>query len=210
MMMQEHLIVPSEGGTNPGSVTGPSSSPLANSNRVALNVSLSSMTAMVGSPPPPAPNQGHLQSGGERQHAIAAHHIHHHSGGPPDNRYGVFGEKFESFQGVPSGLGSVGGVASVSSDASSSSSGGGLWQSHAPTVQSLQNNQQQITHLPNENEDLKQSQATGLVQRCGSNNSAAAATVNGHHQHPDLLPPGYIEHHQKVSEYVAMALAYYI
>ena len=198
-MMQEHLIVPSEGGTNP---TGTSSSPLSNNNRVALNVSLSSMTAMVGSPPPP-PNHGLLQgSSGDQQHPIIPHHIHHHSGGPPpDSRYGIFGEKIESFQGIGSGLGSAGGVGSVSSDASSSSSSGGggvLWQSHGPTVPPLQNHQQQITHLPNENDDLKPPHATGLVQRCGSNNSGVTGGQLNGHQHPDLLPPGYIEHHQKV------------
>ena len=206
MMMQEHLIVPSEGGANP---TGTSSSPLGNTNRVALNVSLSSMTAMVGSPPPPSSNHGLLQGGNvnEQQqttHPTMPHHIHHNSGGLDTNRYlgGVFGEKMESFQGIGSGLGSVRGGASVSSDASSSSSSGGggvLWQSHGPQGPPLQSNAQQITHLPNENDDLKaQLQGTGLVQRCGSNNSSTTVGQLNGHQHPDLLPPGYIERHQKV------------
>ena len=198
MMMQEHLIVPSEGGTT---TTGTSSSALANSNRVALNVSFTSMTATVGSPPPPA-GHGHLQGiGGDHHHPNIPHHLHHTSEGPPsDNRYGIFGEKVDSFQGLGPGLGSVGGVTSAPSDASSSSSSGGgaIWQSHGSSVPPIQNNPQQLTHLPNENDDLKLPQTTGMVQRCGSNNSAATAgQINGH-QHPDLLPPGYIEHHQKV------------
>ena len=197
-MMQEHLIVPPEGGTNS---TGTSSSPLENSNRVALNVSFSTMSATVGSPPPP-PNHGHLQgNGNEHQHQNISHHVHHSSDGPPsDTRYGIFGEKMETFQGLGPG---IGGTASASSDASSSSSsgGGGLWQSHGPSVPPIPNNQPHMTHIPNENDDLKLSQATGMIQRCGSNNSAAAniGHLNGH-QHPDILPPGYIEHHQKVTK----------
>ena len=204
MMMQEHLIVPSEAGTNPA---GSTSSPITNPNRVALNVSFTSMTATVGSPPPP--HHGHLQGGGNsHQHPNIPHHVHHSADGPTsDNRYGLYGEKIDSFQGIGPGIGSVGGAASASSDASSSSSGGGgtLWPSHGPSVPPIQNHHQhQITHLPNETDDLKMSQNAGINQRCGRSNSASANSgsgqLNGHQQHPDLLPPGYIEHHQKVRE----------
>ena len=202
MMIANQMLVPSEGGT---SSSGTSSSALTNPNRVALNVSFTSMTASVGSPPPPS-NHGHLQgsSGGGHQHPSISHHPHHHSDGPnPENRYGLFSEKMESFQGIGPGLGSVGGVASASSEASSSSSSGVLWQSHEPSIPLNQNAPpQHLTHLPNENDDLKISQATGMVQRCESSNSSAAMSgqLNGH-QHPDILPPGYIEHHQKVRIY---------
>ena len=192
MMMQEHLIVPSEGGTNS---TGTSSSPLENSNRVALNVSFSTMSATVGSPPPPS-NHGHIQ-GNDHQHPNINHHVHHNSDGPPsDTRYGIFGEKMENFPGIGPGMG---GAPSAASDASSSSSSGGsaLWQSHHPSAPPIPNNPPHMTHLPNENDDLKLSQGTGMIQRCGSNNSSGA-TVGHLNGHPDILPPGYIEHHQKV------------
>ena len=193
-MMQEHLIVPSEGGTNS---TGTSSSPLENSNRVALNVSFSTMSATVGSPPPPS-SHGHIQ-GNDHQHPNMNHHIHHNSDGPPsDTRYGIFGEKMENFPGIGPGMG---GAASAASDASSSSSSGGsaLWQSHHPSAPPIPNNPPHMTHLPNENDDLKLSQGTGMIQRCGSNNSSGA-TVGHLNGHPDILPPGYIEHHQKVNK----------
>ena len=195
MMMQEHLIVPSESGGANGTTGPSSSSPLTNANRnidVGLNVSISHMTAMVGSPPPNQRGGAHLQQG--TTDTNPHHHIHHHSGGQniSDTRYGIFSEKFESFQGGPGG-----GI------------GDGLWQSHhppppPPPIQNVPNHQQQqITQLnqPNvgDNEDItKQQLQGGLMQRCGSNNSAAAAGTLTGQQHPDLLPPGYMEHHQKV------------